>query len=260
VAGREERLLVGVLAGTPNLLSTLGVPLLAGRALDRSDATRTVPTPVVVTRSLAERLWASGEALGQAFSLLEMRGGTYVVVGVADDVAFGTLSRPVAGVVVTARGDWDFRQSSLVLRAEAPGAVVAALPRHLPDRVVRVATGREIVGRDISQQRLGAWAFSGFGVVGLLLGIGGVFGLVAYLAHARRREVGVRMAVGILAGLLIGTIVCRVFGALLVGVDALDPGTYAGVGLVILVPATLAALAAAWRLRRLTPSEALRRE
>jgi hypothetical protein len=45
-----------------------------------------------------------------------------------------------------------------------------------------------------------------------------------------------------------------------VGIDGLDPATYAGVGLVMLVPATLAALAAARQLRRLTPADALRRE
>ena len=281
VAGREERLLVGVLAGTPNLLTTLGVPLLAGRALDRSDATSTAPTPAVITRSLAKRLWTSGDVLGQAFSLREMRGGQYVVVGIAGDFAFGTLARPVAGVVVTARGDWDFMVSNVVLHAADPGAVVAAVPRLLADRVVRVATGREIVGRDIAQQRLGAWAFSGFGLVALLLGIGGVFGLVAYLAQARQREFGLHMAlgatlsdvvrnavtaalgpvaVGVVAGLLIGAVVSRVFVALLVGIDGLDPATYAGVGLVMLVPATLAALAAARQLRRLTPADALRRE
>jgi len=281
VAGREERLLVGELEGTPNLLSTLGVPLLAGRALDRADATSTAPTPVVLTRSLATRLWPSGDALGQMVSVREGRGRTYVVVGIANDFAYGTLSRPVAGVLVTARGDRDFRQTSLVLQTEAPGTVAAAVPRHLADRVVRVATGREIVGRDIAQQRLGAWAFSGFGLVALVLGTGGVFGLVAYLAQARQREFGVHMAlgatlsdvvrhavtaalgpvaVGVVAGLLIGAVVSRVFVALLVGIDGLDPATYAGVGLVMLVPATLAALAAARQLRRLTPSDALRRE
>ncbi len=281
VAGREERLLVGVLAGTPNLLSTLGVPLLAGRALDRSDDTSPAPTPVVITRSLAERLWASGAALGQALSLPEMRGGKYVVVGIAGDFAFGTLSRPVAGVVVTPRGDWDFMVSNVVLQSDNPRGVVAAVQKPLAGRIVRVATGREVVGRDIARQRLGAWTFSGFGLVALLLGISGVFGLVAYLAHARRREFGVRMAlgaelsnvvrtavtaalgpvtVGVAAGLLIGAMVSRVFAALLVGIDRLDPGTYAGVGLAMLVPATLAALAGAWRLRRLTPSDALRRE
>ena len=115
----------------------------------------------------------------------------------------------------------------------------------------------------------------------LLLGIGGVFGLVAYLAQARQREFGLHMAlgatlsdvvrnavtaalgpvaVGVVAGLLIGAVVSRVFVALLVGIDGLDPATYAGVGLVMLVPATLAALAAARQLRRLTPADALRRE
>jgi ABC-type antimicrobial peptide transport system permease subunit len=154
------------------------------------------------------------------------------------------------------------------------------LPNDLAGRVVRAATGREIVGRDVAQQRLGAWAFSGFGLVALLLGISGVFGLVAYLAQTRRREFGVRMAlgatlsdvvrtavtaalgpvaVGVATGLLIGAIVSRVFAGLLVGIDGLDPGTYTGVGLVMLVSATLAALAAALRLRRLTPSDALRR-
>lgn len=279
VGGREETLLVGVLEGTPNLLSTLGVPLLAGRVLDRSDAMSATPTPVVITRSLAERLWTSGGALGQTFSLPEMGGGNDVVVGIADDFAFGTLSRPMAGVVVTARGDRDFVSSNLVLQTDDPRGVVAAVQKVLAGRVVRVTTGREIVGRDIAKQRLGAWVFSGFGLVALILGIGGVFGLVAYLAQARRREFGLRMAlgatmsdvvrnaviaalgpvaVGVTAGLVIGAIVSRVFASLLVGIDGLDPATYAGVGLVMIVPATLAALAAAWRLRLLTPSDALR--
>jgi hypothetical protein len=202
------------------------------------------------------------------------------VVGVAENFAFGTLSRPVDGVLVTAFGDLDYNLvTNLVLRADDPAAVAAAVPKLLPDRVVRVATGREIVGHDIAQQRLGAWAFSGFGLVALLLGIGGVFGLVSYLAQTRRREFGVRMALGatlsdvmrgavssalrpvaagVVAGLLIGAVISRVFSALLVGIGGLDPGTYAIVGLVMLVPATVAALAAASRLRRLSPSDALR--
>jgi predicted permease len=275
--GRNERLLVGVLAGTPNLLPTLGVPLLAGRALDSSDVS-TAPAPVVVTRSLAERLW-SRDALGQTFGLPEVR-GNFVVVGIADDFAYGTLSQPVAGVVVTARGDWSYVASNMVLKTDDPKSVVASLPTQLLGRVFRSATGREILGRDISQQRLGAWMFSGFGLVALLLGIGGVFGLVTYLAQARRREFGLRIALGATlsdvvrsavmtalgpvaagaaSGLVIGAIASRVLAALLVGIGRLDPGTYASVGLVILIPALLASLAGAWRLRTLTPSDALRK-
>lgn len=274
--GREERLVVGVLAGTPNLLPTLGVPLLAGRGLNSVDDVNTVPTPVVITRSLAERLWTSRDALNQTFALA---GAQYVVVGIAEDFAFGTLSRPVAGVVVTAKGDWSYVASNMVVHADDPANVAAAVRKHLPGRIVRVATGREIIGRDISQQRLGAWMFSGFGFVALLLGVGGVFGVVAYMAQVRRREFGLRMALGAslldvilnaittamgpvalgtASGLVIGGMASRVFAALLVGIGPLDPGTYASVSLVVLLPAALAALAAAWRLRRVTPSDALR--
>ena len=283
VDAHDETLLVGMLSGTPNLLSTLGVPLLAGRALTSADGAggqRANPVPVVITRSLAQRLSADGNPTGQVFVSRPNFPRSFLVVGVAENFAFGTLLRPVDGVLVTAGGDLDYNlATNLVLRADDPAAVAAAVPKLLPDRVVRVATGREIIGRDIAQQRLGAWVFSGFGVVALLLGVCGVFGLVSYLAQTRRREFGLRMALGatlsdvvrgavtsalrpvaagVVAGLLIGAIVSRVFAALLVGVGGLDPGTYASVGLVMLIPATLAALAAASRLRRLTPSDALR--
>ncbi len=166
-----------MLSGTPNLLTTLGVPLLAGRPLNASDAATMEPLPVIMTRSLAERLWPSGDALGQIFTSQPRFPRECVVVGIASDFAFGTLSRAVGGVLVIARGDYDYRVSNMVLQADDPQVVVAAIPKLLPDRVVRVATGREVVGRDIAQQRLGAWAFSGFGLVALLLGAGGVYGL-----------------------------------------------------------------------------------
>jgi predicted permease len=281
VGEQKENLLVGVLSGTPNLLTTLGVPLLAGRPLSASDAATMEPLPVIMTRSLAERLWPSGDALGQTFASQPRFPRECVVVGISSDFAFGTLSRAVGGVLVIARGDYDYRVSNMVLQADDPQVVVAAIPKLLPDRVVRVATGRDVVGRDIGQQRLGAWAFSGFGLVALLLAAGGVYGLVTYLVQARRREFGVRMAlgatlsdiirgavsaalkpvaVGVGVGLLFGVIGSRLFAALLVGINGLDPSTYGGVGVVMLVPASLAALAAASKLRTLSPSDALRRD
>jgi hypothetical protein len=64
--------------------------------------------------------------------------------------------------------------------------------------------------------------------------------------------------IGMIAGMLIGAAVSRVFAALLAGINGLDLWTYGSIGLMVLVPALLAALAAAWRLRRLTPAAALR--
>lgn len=279
VGTREERLLLGVLPGTPNLLSVLGVPLLSGRGLTPADVQTVAPRPVVITRSLAARLWPAENPLGQTFSIRELRLGRCVVVGIAGDFAFGTLARPIAGVIATAEGDSDFVTSSLVLATEDPVAVVGAVNALLSNRVIRVATGREVVANDIARQRLGAWVFSGFGLVALLLGVCGVFGLVAYFTDSRRREFGVRMAlgatlpdlvrhglvtalrpvvVGLACGLGIGAGISRLFASVLIGMDSLDLGTYVGAGGALLACATLAALAGSWRLRSVAPTDALR--
>jgi len=276
----EYQLLVGTLTGSPNLLSALGVPILAGRPLNAADIAP-VPHPAVITRSLAERLWPDGGALGQTLQMpLRRGGGAYVVVGIAPDLAFGSLAEPGSGVVVTAEPDRpSLMDSYFVIRTDHPEIVAGMVRRTIRGDVVRVATGREVVARDIGRQRLGAWFFSGFGLAALLLGVGGAFGLVAYLAESRRREFGIRLALGadmshlvrrglaaalapvsagIAAGLILAGIVSQVFEAFLVGISALDAVTYLLVAVTMLSCATIAALAAAWRLRRTNPSDALR--
>lgn len=276
---RELQLLVGVLQASPNLLSVLGVPIVAGRTLAVADAIASAPRPAVITASLAARLWPDGDALGGTVSLPELRGGPYLVVGVARDVSFGSMLRPASGVIVTAGNGMSGIVSDFVLRTENPALVAGEVQRAIEAQLVRVTTGREVVARDISRQRLGAWFFSGFGVAALLLGVGGAFGLVAYLAESRRREFGVRLALGatvhdlvrhalaaaltpvaagIAAGLALGALGSQVFSALLVGVGAIDVITYAAVAVAMLGCAAIAALAAAWRLRRTNPSDALR--
>ena len=169
--------------------------------------------------------------------------------------------------------------SNFVIRTENPEMVAGMVRRTIKGEVVRVATGREAVARDIGRQRLGAWFFSGFGLAALLLGVGGAFGLVAYLAESRRREFGIRLALGadmshllrrgltaalapvstgVAAGLIIAGIVSQVFEAYLVGISALDAVAYLLVAVTMLGCTTIAALAAAWRLRRTNPSDALR--
>jgi predicted permease len=280
VQDREYQLLVGVLQGSPNLLSALGVPILAGRALTAADSEAPVPRPAVITRSLAEQLWPGRGALGETLSLPQLRGGSrYLVVGITRDLAFGSLARPGSGVVVVAGPGTSATVASFVIRTDHPEMVSGIVHRTIKGQVVRVATGREIVARDIGRQRLGAWFFSAFGLAALVLGVGGAFGLVAYLAESRRREFGVRVALGatmadllrhalfvalgpvsagVVAGLALGGVISHIFGALLVGVSALDVATYLGVAVTMLSCAAVAALAAAWRLRRTSPAAALR--
>jgi len=278
VHDREHQLRIGRLSGSPELLSVLGVPILAGRALTAADSAG-VPVPAVITQSLAERFWPEGGALGQTFAMPQLRGGPYLVVGIARDLAFGSLTRPGSGVIVTARGVVDLIVSKFVVRTDRPEMVAGSIRRTIQGQVIRVETGRGVVACDLGRQRLGAWFFSGFGLAALLLGVGGAFGLVAYLAESQRREFGVRLALGadmghlvrhglvaalapvsagVAAGLVLAGLVSRVFTVLLAGISALDVFTYLGVAVIMLGCATVAALAAAWRLRRTSPSDALR--
>ena len=275
---REHDVSVAQLRGSPELLSALGVPILSGRSLTAADVSAS-PYPAVINRSLAERLWPDGNALGQTLRAPVSRYGPFIIVGIARDLPFGSLSDPGDGVVVTAQPVLNGVVSFFVVRTAQPEMVAGSIRRAIKGQVVNVATAQEIVARDIGRQRLGAWFFSGFGVAALLLGVGGAFGLVAYLAESQRREFGVRLAlgasmghivrqglaaslvpvsVGVACGLFVAATVSRVFTGLLAGISTLDTATYVVVASMTLGCTTVAALTAAWRLRRTSPADALR--
>lgn len=278
----NREVLLGMLAGGPDLLSALGVPVLVGRGLTKAD-TSTAPTPTVVTVSLAQILWPAENPLGRTFLLSGRKGGRFIVVGIARDFIYGSFSKPAAGVMVTYEEDFGL-DCPLVVRAADPSAsgrpIVKATQAVLPDMgPPSIASGRDIIMRDIGRQRLGAWFFSGFGLTALILSIGGTFGLVAHMAQSRQREFGIRLAlgatsscvlhhgvaaalvpvcIGIGAGLVCAALVSQVFVSLLAGLTALDPPTYCGVAILMLCSAAGAALGAAWRLRGVAPAAVLR--
>jgi len=277
---------VGYAGATPGYLHALGLRVIAGRALVTADGSNAgAPRTVMITASLAAALWPGESAVGRRFRM----SADHEVVGVVDDFAFGSLRFDPPYVVLAAAAEEAAMSNStlkLVVRTPTPTALVAPLRRTitqvLPDSPrMTITTGREAVAADLARERLGAWFFSGFGLVATGLGIGGVFGMVAYMAEFRRREFGIRAALGatmfrlalmiIIAGLapvVVGT-AAGLLGALwlgkaaesfLIGVSWFDPVSYWMAGLVMLGSATLAGFAAAWRIKRIAPSEALRAE
>ena len=275
---QEHQLSIGRLTGSPELLRVLGVPIVGGRALTAADFAGLPPapgTPAVVTHSMAERLWPGGGAIGQTLKVPE---GLFLVVGICRDFAFGSLATPASGVLVTA-GPVGSDYASFVVRTDHPERVAAMAPSLVQAQAVRAVTGRDAVATDIGRQRLGAWTFSGFGLAALILGVGGTFGLVAYLAESRRREFATRLAlgadpthvmrlglfaslvpvsVGVTAGLALGAMLSGLVAAQLVGINRLDLASYGVVAAVMLGSAVIAGLTGAWRLRRVIPAESLR--
>ena len=283
--GVRREVLLGRITGSAELAKALGVPLVAGRALTASDA-GVSPAPALMTASLGQTLWPGGNPLGQVFSSPGMRFGRNQVVGVTRDFVYGSFARPATGVVMTVSNSPRGARAQYIVRAANPGALADNVRRAASEampgtRWVKVATGREVIDADLGRQRLGAWFFSGFGLTALLLGIGGVFGLVAYLAESRQREFGVRLALGATprdllrhgvsaalvpvalgaaAGLMLAAWVARLFTSMLAGVSALDPFAYATAAAILLGGTALAALGGAWRLRTMAPMDALRAE
>ena len=281
---QRHELRVGVLAGSAELLEALGVPILRGRGLTVKDM-GVRPKPAIITASLALTLWPAEDALGQTVSF-GFRQGRYTVVGVSSDFVYGSLTLASSGSLVSLRDVGFGIEPEYVVRSAHPELLIEPIRRVVNDIApdaprMAVMTGREVISRDLGRQRLGAWIFSTFGVVALVLAACGVFGLVAYLAESRRREFGVRLALGassghlvwrgalagvgpvtagVIIGLLVAAILSRVLVALLPGVSSLDPLTYTSVGVLMIGCAVAASLAGSCGLSRLEPSDALRSE
>jgi ABC-type antimicrobial peptide transport system permease subunit len=276
----ERELPVGVHLGGAEYLEALGIPLLAGRLPDRNDA-------ALITRALAGTLAPGGDPLGLLLSNGE---SSLEVVGVVPDLVLGSMFASAAGGMIRqslTTESFGIAGISVVVRtaSDADGAV----PRvaQVVDRVFpltarsRVVSGRELLAADLGRQRLGASFFSGFGVVALLLGAGGVFGLVAYMVESRARELGIRLALGatprrlllsvvqksvgpVVAGAVLGLVGAAWFSgaaeALVYGVGTLDAASYLAGASLMIICALLASLAAGRRVRDVSPTEWLRRD
>lgn len=286
VDGIERQVSYVSLVGEPSYLNTIGLKILSGRGLTDADANAT-PRPVVVTASLAQRLFPDSSPLGR--SILFAAGGSDVVIGICDDATFGSFSAPTSQAVISVANlaQWSTGSSLLIaLRSDNPAAALDPVRQTIasvfPDAPsIDIATGREIIRRDLARERIGAWFFSGLGVIAFGLGVGSVFGLVGYLAESRRREFGIRMALGATPvemlrratraglvpvvigtglGLIASAWLTRYAASLIYGISRLDPVTYGGVSVVMIGAAAIAGLLAAWRIRRIAPVEALRAE
>jgi predicted permease len=278
---RDERPTSDYNVVTPDYFSTLGIPLVAGRAFGESDADTTRPV-AIVSRAFAVKYWPGTSALGRRVQL----GGRWMdVVGIASDMKYRALLEPPTPLVYVPLSQRPSTTVALFVRASAGVASVAAgivAQVHALDPNVspyEIMTMREQVTRSTAAQQIAAALVGSFACVALLLAAIGLYGVIAYVVSQSRRELSLRLAIGAspgalmrlvlgnglrlaligsVAGASVSLLTTRLLGDLLFRVDPRDPLTISVAFGVMMAVAVAASFIPARRAARTDPAAALR--
>jgi predicted permease len=177
------------------------IPIVAGRAFDDRDD-GAVPPRIVISRSLAERMFGRDPALGRQLALAG-RDQPAQIIGVVGDVKHRALDETLLPTVYLSAWQSPSYSSHLVVRSPGADSDVIAITRDAVarlDRDLPVSTGSmaDIVAMSpgVPARRVLTAAFFGFSVLALLLGAIGLFGVIAHDVASRRAELALRLALG----------------------------------------------------------------
>jgi putative ABC transport system permease protein len=267
-----------------SFFTTLGIPLIAGRDFTPRDDAASAEVGIV-NETLARRFWPGEPAIGR--QLARADGKAIQIIGVARDVKYESvqeapmafLYRPLAQVDVTV-------PTVLVRTVGDSGGVLAVMKAHVADLDPELAPfnmmtfdDRLALARILN--RAGATVSMSLGVVALLLSVIGIYGTMAFMGQQRRREIGVRLAlgasmsavirlitrqgmqwtaIGLAIGMAVGLAGGLVLKSLVRGIVLADPLALIAPPLVLGAAAFLACYVPAWRAARVNPVKTLREE
>ena len=207
-----ERYVVG-----GDYLGALGIPLLRGRALGEEDREDTTPV-ALVNESLARRFWPDGDALGERIRLGGDDDPWLTIVGVVGDVRHYRLEDPPNLQAYVPQPQLATSYMTLAVRAPADRApavaeirrAVWAVDAGVP--VPEVTALEAVVSAATAQRRFVLGLLSVFAGLALVLTMVGIYGILAYHVELRRREIGIRVALGAARGDVFRLVVVRGLG------------------------------------------------
>lgn len=281
VEGREPE--VAFTPVSADFFKTLGLRIEQGRDFARSDEGG---APVLaVNRAFADRFWPGRDALRERVLNFGPQGAE--VIAVIADARLTSLRESREPMIYVPVSEYYVPSTSLIVRTDrnprallpAVSAVVNRLDRTVP--LFRARTLNEHVGQAMAREKVIASLLSAFGALAMALAGIGLYGVIGYTSQIRRREFGVRLAlgasprallflvlgqgarlaaVGVTLGLVIASGSSRVLQSMLFGVSPTDSLTFVVIAAVLLAVAVAASAAPAWRASRVDPNRALRAE
>jgi putative ABC transport system permease protein len=270
----------GVTAG---FFETLAVPLLDGRPPSRTDEDERRPV-AWVNRTFAQQ-FLDGRAVGERIKLED---DWLEIVGVFGDLRTSGLGDEIRPMVYLPLSNASVKPDALfaVVRSGSEPAALAATLRSAIERIdpslpVTARTMPELINASMAQKTFVVTLLAIAAGIGLLLGVVGLYGAISYIAAQRAAEIGLRLALGArpssvcamvvrqgtlvaIAGIAVGLAAAwasaRFLSSMLFGVSAHDPGTYAGVALLLVGVSAAATYLPARRAAAIDPAQTLRRE
>lgn len=284
---------------TKDIFRTLGIPIIAGRAFGDADTHGAMPV-VIVNREFARTYFRNENPIGQQIQIGVGMGPAYTdqvrqIVGVVGNVKQDALDRPAPAIMYLPASQLPDVMTQMQNRLLGECWVVRIRSAHLGvlpgirklflqdahTPLLSVESMEEVISKSVAQQRFSMILLCGFGLISLVLGAAGLYGVMSYNVARQTREIGVRMAlgaqrgdvagmvlrdagilvgIGLAVGLAVSLLGAKMVAGLLFGVKPRDPTVLITASAVLLVTGLFAAWWPSRRAARIEPMEALRSE
>jgi len=272
---------------TPEYFRTIGVPLRQGRFFSDHDRDNSVPV-IIISEAMARRFWPGEDPIGKRLTpSFHAEQGAREIVGVVGDVKATGLDIDSSAMMYMPHKQAPLPFMSFVVRtASNPESLVQPVSKAIysidkEQALTDVQTLDQVLMKSLSDRRFNMTLLIAFAGVAMVLAAVGVYGVMNYTVTLRRRELGIRMAlgarrmdvlrlvmgqgltltlIGVAAGLVSAYGLTRLMASLLYGVTATDYLTFVTVPVVLIAVGLVASYVPARRATKVNPTIALRTE